>query len=81
MKDRGLESLKDDFRKLSTEDLNELLQSMRTSRRTPKKSTVTRANKAAKNGVITKSSLTNVLSGVSPDQALKLLAELQGAKK
>lgn len=78
--DRGFEALKADLRDLSVEELNEMLQTMRTSRRTPKKSSISRANKAAKQGIITKSSLTNVLSGVSPEQAAALLAELEKNK-
>ena len=76
-----LNSLKEDLRNLSSEDLQELLTGMRTSRRTTKTNTVVRAQKAAKSGIITKASLTNVMSGISPEKAAELLAQLQGEKK
>ncbi len=73
-----LNSIKEDLRNLSSEELNEMLIEMRTSRRTTKTSSVVRANKAAKAGIITKASLTNVLSGISPEQAAALLQQLEG---
>lgn len=76
--DRALHGFKKSLSDLSDDELRQLLLETRSNRRVVKQKTVERAQKAAKEGTLTKANMRQTIRGLSAEQAAELLAALTG---